>query len=67
MKNQNNVGEAQGVKATKRNASPAGTIKGLKTNIGNAIELRLVNQEDAKKLKELFEKIVKQYMGDVLL
>lgn len=48
---------------TKRNASPAQTVKSFSQNITKLIELKLVNQEDGEKLKELQKKVVQQYLG----
>lgn len=64
MENQENKNvETQGVETTKRNASPATTMKSFGTNVKKLIELKLVNEKDGKLLKEIHAKAVKQYMG----
>jgi len=39
------------------------TVKSFGNNIKNLIETKLVNEEDGKKLKEIHEKVVKQFLG----
>lgn len=58
-----NVASNKVDETTKRGASPAQTIKSFGQNVKKIEELKLLNSEDTKKLKELHEKAVKQYLG----
>lgn len=68
MENNTTVEETQGVKTTeKRKASASSTVKQFRGAISNLKEAGLVNQKDYETLKVMYEKVVKQFMGEILL
>jgi len=54
--------ETQGVE-TERKVGKASTLKSFAVTVKNVRDAKLLNEEDCKKLKELHEKAVKQYLG----
>lgn len=69
MKTENNNAEANKVsnatktETTKRAPSALYTIKSFNDYVTKVETLKLLNQEDVATLKQLGEKMVKQYMG----
>lgn len=53
-------------KVDNRKVSKSGTVKSLKGVIVNLKLAGLVNTEDEKKLKEIYQKVVKQWVGEDL-
>ncbi|WVR22142.1 MAG: hypothetical protein [Malazfec virus 5] len=54
-------------KAVERKAGKASTIKSFKGVVRNLQESGLVDKKDYETIKALYQKVVKQYMGEELL